>query len=69
MLGVEPDYLLYFVSQRWTPVNNGVAMPPVIKRCLGGPGGAAAKLKIGVKFPCKSIVISSESGSFIRRMI
>ena len=44
MLGVEPDYLLYFVSQRWTPILNGAATPPVIKRCLGGPGGAVESL-------------------------
>ena len=64
---------------------NGAATPPEIKHCLGGPGGAAAtlwsppwrgvsgeappKLKIDVKLPCKSIVISSQSGTFIRWMI
>ena len=63
----------------------GVATPPEIKRCLGGPRGAAAtlwsphlggvsgvaslKLKIDVKLPYKIIVISSQSGPFIRRMI
>jgi len=36
----------------------------------GGVSGAAPpKLKTTVKFPCKSIVISSQSGLFIRRMI
>ena len=42
---------------------------------LGGPGASGPpavvplKLKIDVKMPCKSIVISSQSGPFIRRMI
>ena len=46
---------------------------------LGGPGAsdfpvgvsgeAPLKLKIDVNLPCKSIVISSQSGPFIRRMI
>ena len=46
---------------------------------LGGPGAsdplagvsrvAPLKLKIDVKLPCKSIVISSQYGLFIRRMI
>ena len=38
---------------------------------LPGRGSRAAspKLKIDVKLPCKSIVISSQSGPFIRRMI
>ena len=39
MLGVEPDYLLYFVSQHWTPILNGAATPLVILHCLGGPWG------------------------------
>lgn len=34
---------------------------------VGGPG--PPKLKTAVKLPCKSIVISSQSGPFIRRMI
>ena len=57
-------------------------MPPVIYLLQGGPGGVAAtfgeppqwgiamatppKLRIDVKLPCKSIVISSQSGPFIR---
>ena len=64
---------------------NGAATLPVILHCLGGPGGqlrvygappwqgvsgaAPLKLKIDVKLPCKSIVISSQSGPFIRQMI
>jgi hypothetical protein len=57
------------------PPGGGGADPPR----LGGPGasgppagvsGAAPpKLKTDVKLPCKSIVISSQSGPFIRRMI
>lgn len=35
----------------------------------GGSGAAPLKLKTDVKLPCKSIVISSQSGPFIRRMI
>jgi len=35
----------------------------------GGLGAVPSKLKIDVKLPCKSLVISSQSGSFIRRMI
>ena len=44
-------------------------------RPLGAPpwrgvsGAAPPKLKTAVKLPCKSIVISSQSGPFIRRMI
>jgi hypothetical protein len=44
-------------------------------RPLGAPpwrgvsGAAPPKLKTTVKLPCKSIVISSQSGPFIRRMI
>ena len=34
-----------------------------------GSGSMRLKLKIDVKFPCKNIVISNQSGSFIRRMI
>ena len=41
---MEPDYLLYFVSQRWTPVLNRAATPPIIKRYLRGPEGAAVTL-------------------------
>ena len=57
------------------PQGSGGADPPR----LGGPGasgppagvlGAATpKLKTDVKLPCKSIVISSQSGPFIRWMI
>ena len=86
-MGVEPDYLLYFLSQRWTPILNEVATPTVIERYLGGPrgevatlwsppfpwwgvsGAASLKLKTDLKFPCKSLIISSQSGSFIRWMI
>ena len=35
----------------------------------GGSGAVPPKLKIDVKLPCKSIVISSQSGPFIRQMI
>ncbi len=35
----------------------------------GGLGVVPLKLKTDVKLPCKSIVISSQSGPFIRRMI
>jgi hypothetical protein len=35
----------------------------------GGSGAAPPKLKTDVNFPCKSIVISSQSEPFIRRMI
>ena len=35
----------------------------------GVSGAAPPKLKTAVKLPCKSIVISSQSGPFIRRMI
>ena len=35
----------------------------------GGSGAAPPKLKTDVNFPCKSIVISSQSGPSIRRMI
>jgi hypothetical protein len=35
----------------------------------GGSGAAPPKLKTDVKLPCKSIVISSQSGPFIRQMI
>ena len=34
-----------------------------------GSGAVPPKLKTDVKLPCKSIVISSQSGLFIRRMI
>ena len=79
LLGVEPEYILYLdVSQRLNPILNGATMPYVIKNCLVGLGGVAArgvlvaaplKLKTNVKLPCKSIVISSQSRSFIRHMI
>jgi len=37
---------------------------------LGGPGASGpTKLKTTIKLPCKSTVISSQSGPFIRRMI
>ena len=40
------------------------------QRSPGGHSGAAPpKLKIDVNLPCKSIVISSQSGPFIRQMI
>ena len=42
----------------------GASGPPV-----GFSRAAPPKLKIDVKLPCKSIVISSQSGPFIRRMI
>ena len=35
----------------------------------GGSGAAPPKLKTDVNLPCKIIVISSQSGPFIRRMI
>jgi len=35
----------------------------------GGSGVAPPKLKIDVKLPCKSLLISSQSRSFIRQMI
>jgi len=35
----------------------------------GVSGAAPPKLKTAVKLPCKSIVISSQSGPFIRQMI
>ena len=35
----------------------------------GGSGAAPPKLKIDVNLPCKSIVFSSQSEPFIRRMI
>ena len=44
LLGVEPDYLLYFVLGHWTHVLNGVTTLPVIVHCLGGPGGATVTL-------------------------
>ena len=47
------------------PWGFGGADPPR----LGGPGATPPKLKTYVKLHCKSIVISSQSGSFIRRMI
>jgi len=81
---VEHDYLKVFFSARCipqefcTPVHAGGCGGGNAPR-LGGPGasgprtgvsGAAPlKLKIVVKLPCKSIVISTQSGSFIRRMI
>ena len=40
LLGVEPNYLLYSkVLAYWTPVQNGVAMPPV-KYSLQGVSNA-----------------------------
>ena len=44
LLGVEPDYLVYFVSQFWTLFLNGAATLPVIKHCLGDPRRAVATL-------------------------
>jgi len=35
----------------------------------GGSGAMPPKLKIDVKLPCKILVIYSQSGPFIRRMI
>ena len=43
---------------------SGASGPPA-----GVSGEAPPEPKIDVKLPCKSIVISSQSGSFIRRMI
>ena len=70
---MEPDYLLYSkVPPHWTPVQNGGGNAARKIFAAGGVQGGAAvppKLKIDVKLPCKSIVISSQSGPFIRRMI
>ena len=65
LLGVEPDYLLYSkVPPHWTPVQNGGGN--AARKIFAA---APTKLKTAVKLPCKSIVISSQSGVFIRRMI
>ena len=65
---------------------NGATMSPIIKCCLGGPGGqlqlygvppplaggfggSAPEAKKKLKFPCKRIVISSQSRPFIRKTI
>ena len=65
LLGVEPDYLLYSkVPPLWTPVQNGGGNAARKIFAAGGVQGGAA-----VKLPCKSIVISSQSGPFIRWMI
>ena len=83
LLGVEPDYILYSkVSPHWILVLNRVTTPPVKYSLQGGwlqplgsppwrgvSGAAPPKLKTAVKLPCKSIVISSQSEPFIRRMI
>ena len=45
VLGVEPDYLIYSVSQHWTPDLNRAEMLPVILFFRGGPGGVAASLQ------------------------
>ena len=61
----------------------GGLIPPMGSRgadpLTGGSGGqrspsggfrvAPPKLKTDVNFPCKSLIISSQSGPFIRRMI
>ena len=73
------------VPPHWTPVQNGGGIATRKIFAAGGSRGAAAtfgspplagvsgeappKLKTTVKLPCKSIVISSQSGPFIRRMI
>ena len=82
MLGVEHDYYpnleVFFQlnvyprkivhPSMWGGV--GGTCPPARvwgERSLGGGFGAASqKLKTDVKLPCKSIVISSQSGPFIR---
>ena len=72
---MEPDYLLCSkVSPHWTPVfllvkyslqggSRGQRSPS------RGLGAVSPKLKIDVKLPCKSLVISSKYGPFIRQMI
>ena len=43
---MEPDYLVYFVSQYWTPLpSKGAETPPIIIRCRGGSRGAIALFK------------------------
>ena len=53
------------------PWGSGGADPPRLggPGASGGSGVAPSKPKIDVKLPCKSIVISSQSGPFIRQMI
>jgi hypothetical protein len=67
---VEHDCSEVFVSatcipeEVCTPLHTGETCPT-----HGGLGAVPSKLKTDVKMPCKSIVISSQSGPFIRRMI
>jgi len=69
---VEPDYLLYskastgcIPQEDCTPLHVGRDLSPR----LGDLRASGPKLKIDVKLPCKSLVISSQSELFIRRMI
>ena len=62
---------MYTLGRLYTPPHQGV--PPRGLRASGPPAGVSGavplKQKTNVNFPCKSIVISSQSGPFIRRMI
>ena len=73
VLCVEPDYLLYskvssgcIPQEDWTPLHAGGTCPP---RGVLGASGPLTGVKIDVKFPCKSLLISSQFGPFIRQMI
>jgi len=78
MLGVQPDYFLYSKALgRCIPQED--CTPPTGGGGVGGWCGASGprqgsgaeplKLKTNVNLACKSIVISTQSRPFIRRMI